>query len=303
MKRHIRRLISQLPSTSWALLLLSVLCAGFFAPPVSAQAIVPHDFNSDAKVDLVAQNAAGQIVVWYFDGAIGSQFLGGNWLSQGGVPGWTVVGSADFDGDGHPDLVAQNGSGQIVVWYFAGTQGNAFQGGSFLSQGGASGWNVVAIADFNGDGHPDLVLQDGSGDVIVWYFGGAMGNVFLGWSGLVQGQGVATVWTVVGAADFDGNGRPDLVAENAAGQIVVWYFGGAQGDVFLGGAWLSQIGTTGYTVVGAVDLDGDGHPDLVAQNGSGQIVAWYYGGAGGTTFQTGAFMLASGASGWRAIAR
>jgi hypothetical protein len=34
----------------------------------------------------------------------------------------------------------------------------------------------VSIADFNGDGHPDLVWQDATGASQVWFMGGAQGT-------------------------------------------------------------------------------------------------------------------------------
>ena len=40
-----------------------------------------------------------------------------------GIPGWTVVGVSDFNGDGVPDLVWQNNStAQVTVNYYGGTE-------------------------------------------------------------------------------------------------------------------------------------------------------------------------------------
>jgi hypothetical protein len=284
-----------------ALNILTAATHGRSAWQISTSAAVPatvnHDFNGDVKPDLVAQNASGQVVVWYFSGAQGNQFLGGNWLAQGGLSGYTVVGIADFNGDGKPDVVAQNGSGQIVVFYFGGAQGNTSMGQNFLSQAGVPGWTVVAIADFNGDGKPDLVAQNASGQIVVWYFGGPQGNTFLGFNWLMQFPPPGG-WVVVGANDFNGDGKPDLIAQNASGQILVWYFGGAQGNVFLSGAWLSQGGAPGWTVVGSDDFNGDGRPDLVAENSSGQVVVWYFGGALGNIFQSANWLFQGGVPGW-----
>ena len=136
--------------------------------------------------------------------------------------------TADFDGDGHPDLVWQNDTTrQVTVWYMGGAQGATFQGWNYLS-GGAAGWKVVGVADFNGDGVPDLIWQnDTTRAVTVWYMGGAQGATFQGWNYL---SGGAPGWTVVGAADFNGDGVPDLIWQNDTTRAVtVWYMGGAQG--------------------------------------------------------------------------
>ena len=58
--------------------------------------------------DLVWQNDTTRAVtVWYMGGAQGATFQGWNYLS-GGAAGWKVVGAADFNGDGVPDLIWQN---------------------------------------------------------------------------------------------------------------------------------------------------------------------------------------------------
>ena len=90
------------------------------------------------------------------------------------------------------------------------------------------GWTIVGMRDFNGDGKPDLVWQnDATQQVVVWYMGGPQGNSYLGSDWLAQ-DGVAG-WYVVATGDFNGDGKPDLVWQNDARQVVVWYMGGAQG--------------------------------------------------------------------------
>ncbi len=47
-------------------------------------------------------------------------------------------------------------------------------------------------------------------------------------------------WQLVGAADFDGNGVPDLVYQNTStSQVNVDYYGGTGGSTFIGWACLS----------------------------------------------------------------
>jgi hypothetical protein len=208
------------------------------------------DFNGDGHPDLVWQNdTTRQVTVWYMGGAQGNTFLGWNYLSSVGVAGWKVVGAADFNGDGTPDLIWQNDTTrQVTVWYMGGALGNTFLGWNYLSSTGVAGWTVVGSADFNGDGHPDLVWQnDTTGQVTVWYMGGAQGATFLGWNYL-SSAGVAG-WTVVGAADFNGDGTPDLIWQNdTTRQVTVWYMGGSQGNAFLGWNYLSGT-VAGWTLV------------------------------------------------------
>jgi hypothetical protein len=222
--------------------------------------VASGDFNADGHPDLVwLSDSMRQAAVWYMGGPEGNVFLGGNWLSDlgaAGVPGWTVVGAADFNADGHPDLVWQNDmTRQLAVWYMGGAQGTTFLGGNWLGDAGAAGvpgWKVVATADFNSDGHPDVVWQnDSTRQVAVWYMGGANGNTFLGgnWLGDAGAAGVPG-WTVVGASDFNNDGHPDVAWQNdTSRQAAVWYMTGTEGNVFQGGNWLSETGVAGWKVI------------------------------------------------------
>ncbi len=70
-----------------------------------------------------------------------------------------------------------------------------------------------AIGDFNGDGLQDLLWQNNTtGQVNVNYYGGA-GPQPQGSAVLNNGWDLAG-WRLVGAAEFDGSGTPDLVYQN-----------------------------------------------------------------------------------------
>jgi hypothetical protein len=218
------------------------------------------DFNGDGKLDVVWQNdSTRQVSVWYMGGALGNVFLGWSWLGdpgKAGVPGWRVVGIGDFNKDGHPDLVWQNDSTrQVNVWYMGGALGNVFLDWTWLGdpgKAGVPGWRVAGIGDFNNDGYPDLVWQnDSTRQVSVWYMGGALGNVFLGWNWLGDpGEAGVPGWSVVGTGDFNNDGHPDLIWQNdSTAQVSVWYMTGSQGNEFLGSNWLSQAGVPGWRVI------------------------------------------------------
>jgi hypothetical protein len=151
------------------------------------------------------------------------------WLSSAGAPGWSVVGAADFNADGRPDLVWQNDvTRQVLVWYMGGTAGTAIDSWSFVAPG-ADGWRVVALGDFDGDGKPDLVWQhDTSRAVLIWYMDGAKSASMKAWAFVSQAG--TPGWKVVGAADFDHDGKPDLVFQNdATMEADIYYMSGAQG--------------------------------------------------------------------------
>src|SRR5580658_289013 len=269
------------------------------------------NYNGDGHQDVLWQNnTTHQVTLQYFDGTEGVTYTGWNWLNSAGEPsGWQLVGAADFDGNGVPDLVWEYmPTGQVTVNYYSGPGGTTLLGWNWLNQTGNPGWTVVAVADMNGDGVPDLIWQDNTtNQVTVNYYGGTGGATLIGWDWLNSG-GEPAGWHVVAAADFDGNGTPDLVWQyTPTRQVTVNYYAWIREIplTFLkltGWNWLNSNGDLGWTVVGANDFNGDGVPDLVWQNdATGQATVNYYGGAGGAVYQGWNWLAATGYPGWTAV--
>ena len=210
--------------------------------------------------------------------------------------GWQLVGAGDFGGNGNSDLVYWNSStGGVTVYYYDGTTYT----GSYASLKAQPGWKVVAVADVNGNGTPDLIWQNigdsqyNANAVTVNYYGGAGGATYEGWNWINQ-AGEPSGWNVVGAADFDGNGTPDLVWQYApTTEVSVNYYSYSQsnGLTYLGWNWLNNWGDPGWAVVGVADMNQDGVPDLIWQNisdssyATGAVTVNYYGGPGGATYE------------------
>jgi hypothetical protein len=250
------------------------------------------------------QNDANRaITVWYMGGPAGNILLSWESLSES-VPGWRLAATADFNGDGNPDLVWQNDTTrQVTVWYMGGPEGNTRTGWSWIQPANTPGWSVVAARDFNGDGKPDLVWQnDTTRQVTVWYMGGPEGNMVTGWN-WIQATNIPG-WKIVGAEDFSGDGRPDLLWQNdATRQVSVWYM---EDNTRTGWEWIQQTSVPGWQLVGAGDFNGNGRPDLLWQNdATRQATVWYmtYTSAAGYGITGWNWISAAGVPGWRASAR
>jgi RHS repeat-associated protein len=204
---------------------------------------------------------------------------------------WKAVAVADVNGDGVPDLIWQNlSTNQVTVNYYGGANGSVYQGFNWMNSAGEpSGRNVVGAADFDGNGTPDLVWQYApTAQVTVNYYSysQAGGPTNTGWAWLNNAGNPG--WTVVGAADMNQDGVPDLIwidqsdSQHAIGAVTVNYYGGSGGATYEGWAWLNQAGISGWSVGAVADMNSNGEPDLIWQDASppNTVTAYYYSLAG-----------------------
>lgn len=113
----------------------------------------------------------------------------------------------------------------------------------------------VGLADFDGDGHGDWLLEDMStGDV---------------WA--VDGETSETISTetafdtkLAGHGDFDGDGRAELIWATADGRLDII---GIEGELVA-----SITASDGFELLAIADLDGNGRDDLLGHNLDGVLV-------------------------------
>jgi uncharacterized protein (TIGR03437 family) len=242
-------------------------------PSLISPHVVLGDFNGDHKPDLavLCANGSMQIAVLLGDGNGGFKApITVNASSR--VFGGFVA--ADLNGDGKTDLLyGQQGatgsemncsryliSGQTtdVVTQLAainGTLGSPtiFQTGTFLS--------VFGAADLNGDGIPDLILTDSG--LGIAYAAGQKSGGFSSLTSIAPASGAPCYGPVQAIADFDKDGKPDLLTTSSSANLILLLNkgGGAFNPVQVTS---SNIVTSGQTA----DFNGDGISDLLVQSTS-----------------------------------
>jgi hypothetical protein len=245
------------------------------------------------------QSSTGQVLS---DTFVGTHLQGAATLVQAGAAGWVLVGAADFHHNGDKGLVySESATGALAVLFYGGTDVTALRNYGSLATPGA-GWSARAVADLNGDGHPDvLFVNKTTGQVDVYFYGGLKGTTFLGSETI--GALSATGWNVVGATDLNADGHPDLILQNpSTRQVLIHYLGGSQGTTVTATEELSGSSFAGWTAAGMQDMNGDRHPDLILMNdATGQSKVSYFGGPSGTAYLGADYLDVSGSLGWSVV--
>jgi hypothetical protein len=207
----------------------------------------------------------------------------GSPLAVGAAQPYGVL-TGDFNRDGRLDAATVNGTGSNLSVFLRGPSGFATEAGSPFQVGGGPGYGVVA--DFNGDGLPDVATQDfNDGTVSV------LPRQAAGGFGPRQTLSVGSTGSVT-AADFNGDGRVDIAAPSYGGSTVVTYLNTPTGFALEG---TNPTGATPRDIV-AADFNRDGRPDLAITNLDGGSVTVLLRNAANTGFASEAAAIPVGAT-------
>lgn len=230
--------------------------------------VVAADMDGDGLLDIVVGNAVGSVRVR--PGSVpGFVFDTGFFATSGPADAIAV---ADLDGDGALDVLASSGGGEWLPGAGDGTLGAA------VSLGLGLGFVPDVVADdVDGDGILDVVALDGATDAVVVALG-LGGGLFAA----PQAFGVGDGPTRVGVGDVDGDGAADLVVANGGigtnGATVAVLRGLGGGD-FAPATFHGQNVGDGLALI---DVDRDGHLDVVTSDGFFGTVSVLFGAGDGS---------------------
>lgn len=204
------------------------------------------DFNGDGKDDLVTSSG---VFLSRGDGTFQPAFL----AEATGVDRDSIKAAGDFNRDGKLDLVVNSFQKGAIVWLGSGD--GTFRSGAKVIGPRPASMQWVLVADFNRDGRLDLATLGQGYEVFLGNGDGTFSDP-IDTNPLVAGPDpVGIPWDAFLAADFNGDGIPDLALMS---RILL-----SKGSGTFQPPPLNSIGEGNYRIFAAADFTGDGRADLI----------------------------------------
>jgi CARDB/FG-GAP-like repeat/Bacterial pre-peptidase C-terminal domain len=182
---------------------------------------------------------------------------------------WKQIGVGDTNGDGQTDIFWLNTlTNELGVWLMNGT---TFVSSNVIGTP-PKDWQVAGFYDFNADGKTDVLWRRIStttttDELGIWLMDG------LSFSATGSFTSVPKDWQIVGAADFNGDRRADLLWSNKStgGEVAIWLMNGI---TRIDSRVLRSIPTI-WEIQGIGDTNNDGRADLFFRNTTtGENALW-----------------------------
>ncbi|MER5568060.1 VCBS repeat-containing protein [Streptomyces goshikiensis] len=179
-----------------------------------------------------------------------------------------VVPVGDLDHNGHPELLQLSVTGRLSLV-------EAYSTSSSYSSWSGGGWGVynklIGAGDLTGDGNPDVLARTPAGALYLYPGNGKAGASDPFNDRIYIGGGWGMFSQIIGGADYDGDGKADLLATTPSG--VMYFYKGTGGAGTFASAKQTGTGWNTYNQIVALS-DRNGNSWVLGREVSGQ--AWIY---------------------------
>jgi hypothetical protein len=190
----------------------------------------------------------------------------------------TVLAPGDWSGDGEPDVLTRAADGSLTMYRGNGRGGWITGNGQKIGTGWGGFTALTTRGDFSGDGVPDILARTADG-LLLMYRGNGRGGFVTG-TGESLGGGWGGFTSLIAPGDFTGDRKPDLLAVQPDGSLLLYKGNGDSG--FIGGGVVIGGGWQNFTaVLGPGDFNGDRKADVLARAADGTLYLYRGNGAGG----------------------
>jgi len=204
------------------------------------------------------------------------------WPMSTGAGMYSSPAAADIDGDGELEIIVT--SEQLYAWNADGTEvcdgdGDPRTSGIFAVDGLGGYRCSAAVGEVDGDPGLEIVAaawanvgteEDPAYNVFVW--NADDGTVLPGWP-VTTGK---FCWASPALADFDHDGRSEILIPSADGYLYCWRYDGSEyidgdGDPLTIGVFASLGAQWNYGSPAVADLDGDRIPEIIQASRSDSL--------------------------------
>jgi hypothetical protein len=233
-------------------------------------------FTASGNLDVVTDSwGNNQIELLHGDGK-GGLITPGRFFAVGRRP-YERLRSADFNKDGHPDVVTTNLDDDTVTILLGNGKGGFQQAQGSPFPAGAKPWQV-AIDDFNRDGNADLAIipyardvSDPSQVVVTVLLGNGKGRFSALQSESLSLDGCSGPNSIA-TGDLNADGYRDIVVSCAKSRNAAIFLGRANGEFR---RFLQPI-AGGWGSIAVADLNADGRDDLITANPDNGTITIYF---------------------------